>query len=79
LTVQSIVTITPAEAVEILRGYGMKIGRSALCAGIQQGSFPFGTFIQMENEVYFIYLAQLNRWIADRLMDEEVPEVPVDA
>ncbi len=78
MTVQSIVTVTPAEAVEILHSYGMKIGRSALCAGIQQGCFPFGTFIQMENEVYFIYLAKLERWIADRLMDEEVPEAPMD-
>lgn len=78
MTVQSIITVTPAEAVEILHSYGMNIGRSALCAGIQQGSFPFGTFIQMEKEVYFIYLAKLNRWIADVLMDEIVPEVPMD-
>lgn len=78
MTVQSIVTVTPAEAVEILHSYGMNIGRAALCEGIKQERFPFGTFIQMEKEVYFIYLAKLNRWIADVLMDEIVPEAPMD-
>ena len=78
MTVQSILTITPPEALEILHSYGMNIGLQALYAGIRQGSFPFGTYIEMDRGVYYVYVAQLQKWITERLVDEEVPEIPDD-
>ena len=76
MTAQSIITLNPKEAVQLLHSYGMSIGRERLCAGIRQGVFKFGDFIQMEGEEYIIYLALLERWIAKRLCEETIPEVP---
>ena len=75
-TVQLLTTITPAEAISRLRELGMSISIQTLYAGIQQGTFKFGDYVRMEKDVYFIYLAKFERWIADRLHEEVIPEVP---
>ena len=41
-------TISPQEAVEILRENGMQIGIEALRLGLQQGVFPFGKAVKTE-------------------------------
>lgn len=74
MTVEVLRTITPSEAVDILKRHGMDIGRTKLCAGIQQNAFPFGTYIAMKHDEYIIYPALLYKWISERLVTEEVPE-----
>lgn len=69
-------TYTTEEAACVLRAYGLSIGTETLKAGIRQGSFPFGNYVEMDKGVYFIYAAQFDRWIADRCIQEEIPEVP---
>lgn len=39
-------TISPQEAVEILRENGMQIGAEVLRLGLQQGVFPFGKAVK---------------------------------
>lgn len=39
-------TISPQEAVEILRENGMQIGVEVLRLGLQQGVFPFGKAVK---------------------------------
>ena len=41
-------TISPQEAVEILRENGMQIGVEVLRLGLQQGVFPFGKAVKTE-------------------------------
>lgn len=75
-TAQSLIVITVAEALDILHSYGMSIGDQTLRAGIRQGVYKFGDYIEMSEGVYHIYLAPLQRWIEDRLVEEEIPAVP---
>ncbi len=65
-------TITPQEAVEILRGCGMKIGAEALREGLLQGVFPFGTAIRLQTVRCWVYPKKLEEWISEYL--EEKPE-----
>ena len=79
MTVKSLITISAEEAREILRGVGFRISRDLLIRGIKQGQFAFGSVIETESETRcIIYLAQLERFIGDRLCDEQVPEVPTE-
>lgn len=77
MTVPVLRTITINEALDILRSRGMKISRETLCAGIEQGTFKFGDHVKRDNDVYYIYVSLLNKWMADRMVEEEVPVIPV--
>lgn len=60
-------TLTVEETVELLRDLGMRISAPTLRLGIQQGVFPWGTYIQGERgPVYHIYRVMLEDWIAER-------------
>lgn len=49
-------TISPQEAVEILRENGMQIGVEVLRLGLQQGVFPFGKAVKTEKApVYWVF------------------------
>ena len=63
-------TITPQEAVEILRENGMQIGVEVLRLGLQQGVFPFGKAVQTgKAPVYWVFPKDLNAWIERHLKD----------
>lgn len=61
-------TITPQEAAERLRATGMHIGVETLRQGLQQGVFPFGSYIQSVTggPVYFVYKRLLDEWVDAR-------------
>lgn len=63
-------TITPQEAVEILRDCGMKIGPEALREGLLQGAFPFGTAIRLQTVRCWVYPKKLEEWISEYLKDD---------
>ena len=69
-------TYSLEQTLAILRSRGMSIGRDTLSTGLQQGKFPFGDFIGMSQGVYIIYEALLERWIAERCVEEEIPIIP---
>ena len=76
MTSKTLRTISVGEALKILNGYGMDIGRKKLCAAIQQNAVPFGTYIAMDQDEYIVYPALLHKWISERLVTEEVqPEL----
>ena len=63
-------TISPQEAVEILRENGMQIGVEVLRLGLQQGVFPFGKAVKTEEApVYWVFPKDLNAWIERHLKD----------
>lgn len=65
-------TLTPAEATEILRGYGMKMSPDTLRYGIEQGVYPFGVCIQCGRQpAYQIFTKLLDDWIKERLVEKE--------
>lgn len=70
-------TMTPQEAAERLRATGMHIGVETLRQGLQQGAFPFGTYIQSATggPVYFVYARLLEEWIKARAK-ENAPAKP---
>lgn len=60
-------TMTVAEAAEWLRARGMRITPECLRYGIEQGVFPFGTYVQMEKGIRcFVYTQMLENWAAAR-------------
>lgn len=60
-------TMTPQEATELLRSYGMKISKDTLCLGLQQAKYPFGICINGKvAPVYQIFTKQLLQWIEER-------------
>lgn len=68
--------ITVAEAHKILSDYGSRIGIQQLYAGIRQGVFPFGLYIEGNGnrDMYTVYAAPLMRWINERTEAVTVPE-----
>ena len=63
-------TISPQEAVEILRENGMQIGVEVLRLGLQQGVFPFGKAVKTEKApAYWVFPKGLNAWIERHLKD----------
>lgn len=63
-------TISPQEAVEILRENGMQIGVEVLRLGLQQGVSPFGKAVKTEKApVYWVFPKDLNAWIERHLKD----------
>ena len=62
-------TLTPQEATEILRRYGMRISPDVLRLGLQQGVYPFGVYIAGNGSpIYQIFRKQFNEWISEREM-----------
>lgn len=68
--------ITVEQTIEILHSFGWGIGRERMCAGLEQGIFPFGFCIVDKQKNYTIFSAPLMRWIAERCGEEVVPEIP---
>lgn len=63
-------TISPQEAVEILRENGMQIGAEVLRLGLQQGVFPYGKAVKTEKaHAYLVFPKGLNAWIERHLKD----------
>lgn len=59
--------LSAQEATEVLRQCGMRISPELLRAGLKQGAFPFGTFIQSEKSPRcFVYGRLLEAWIRER-------------
>lgn len=71
-------TLTPDEAVRILRDLGMKISPENLRLGIQQGVYPFGVYIETKNQhpVYQIFRKLFDAWIEERAEDDEPEDWP---
>lgn len=64
-------TLTPTEAVEILRQYGMKISPDTLRFGLEQQLYPFGICIHCERQpVYQIFTKLFYRWIQERIVEQ---------
>ena len=61
----SCTTLTPDEAVEIIRRAGVKIGTETLRDGIEQGVFPFGILIMQNKRVFLISRKKLGEWLED--------------
>ncbi len=71
----TIETITPAEATERLRAMGVKISPDVIREGIQQKIFPFGDCIitkDKEGRSFFIYTKLFDKWIEERASEREV-------
>ncbi len=64
-------TMTTQETVKDLRSHGFPIGVPKLKAGIEQGVFPFGKMIQMENKEYLIYRRLYEQWLKEHASYEE--------
>lgn len=58
-------TLTPQEAVEILRSMGMRIGVETLVDGIDQGKIPIGVCIKARGgkNKYLIYQKKFDEYI----------------
>lgn len=70
-------TMAPEKAAEYLRSYGLRISKETIWAGLQQGKFPFGLYIESVNgnPVYLVFAKQLRAWARERMVD--VDERPV--
>lgn len=68
-----LIVITPEQATEILRSYGMKTSAVNLREALKQKVFPFGDCIQTPNGSprFFVYKKLLDDWIKERLVKEE--------
>ena len=67
-----VVTMTPQAAVEVMRDAGISTSPETVRAGIKQGVFPFGDYIQAEKSpVYIIYKRKLEEWLEERVVKEE--------
>lgn len=74
---RQMVDLTIEQALEILRSVGSRIGRVALCVGLQQGVYPFGEYIAPDGKMlkqayYRVSKARLMRWIEEEMFDEPV-------
>ena len=58
-------TITPEEAATLMRDAGIKIETQTLRAGLEQGAFPFGLFIERNRGVFIISKKKFAEWIED--------------
>ena len=67
--------ITVEKALEILHDEGSMMGRKILCAGIEQGVFPFGVCVRLEQREYIVYENVLRDWIDERRMEYQVMSV----
>ena len=67
-----VITMTPQAAVEVMRDAGISTSPETVRAGIKQGVFPFGDYIQVEKSpVYIIYKRKLEEWLEERSVKEE--------
>lgn len=71
---ESLGVINVANAVEILRKYGMRIDPNTLRKALEDRVFPFGDCIKMgKSNVYHVYRRSLQEWIDERvILDPEV-------
>ena len=65
MLINSLSTVTPDEATELIRGAGVQICTQTLRAGIEQGVFPFGVCIQQDKRIFIISKKKLIEWIAE--------------
>jgi len=63
--------MTIAEATERLRKEGVRITTDVLRKGIIQNTFPFGSVIQKEKPVFYVWTKLLEDWISERSTDEQ--------
>lgn len=68
----TIETLNPRQAADYLRSIGMSTSDSTIRKGLEQGVFPFGDAVKMENGsyTYYIYRGRLERWIRDVANEE---------
>ena len=59
-------TMTTKEAVDLMRQAGIKTSVERVQAGIQQGVYPWGEFIQMAGPTYTIYSRLFFEWLEAR-------------
>lgn len=58
------ITITPAEAAEIMRKCGISCSAPTVRAGLEQRVFPFGVAVETDSSyVYMIFRNRFTRWI----------------
>lgn len=79
MKVKELRTLTIKEAVETLGDYGLVISEETLRDGIECGAFPFGICVinpdvDTRRRQFFIFTAQLHRWIAERLEETDYPD-----
>lgn len=64
-------TLTPDAAVTIMRDAGISTSAETVRAGLKQGVFPFGDYIQAEKSpVFIIYRRKLEEWLEERAVKE---------
>ena len=68
---QTIEMMTVEQSVERLRGLGVRISPDLLRDGIEQGVFPFGSYIKSRNggNEYKIYRRLFDEWVAERAVE----------
>ena len=74
---KSFLTVSAEQARERLRSVGFMITRDLLVEGIRQKQIPIGAAIDTNSETRcIVYVAQLERFIAENLCEDTVPEIP---
>ena len=63
--------MTPDEVAIDLRQVGVRVTAEHIRAGIKQGVYPFGIFIQMASPVYEIYRKDYETWKETHLILKE--------
>lgn len=58
-------TITPDEAVKVMRDAGIKICTETLRDGLEQERFPFGIFIQQGSRTFILSRKLFYKWLED--------------
>lgn len=58
-------TITPDEAVALMRDAGIKMDPQTLRAGIEQGRLPFGLYIEMNRRFFLVSKKKFSEWLED--------------
>ncbi len=62
---ENLATLTPEEAVKIIRASGIKMGTETLRAGVEQETLPIGITIMQGKRIFLISKKKLIEWIAD--------------
>lgn len=63
-------TMNVEQAVELKRCLWIKISTETERAGIRQGVFPYGDYVELERGVYVIYEELFIRWVKKRICKE---------
>lgn len=71
---KKIVTLDLNECAAHMRAHGMSISNEVLANGLEQGVYPFGICIcGGKQRVFQIFRGLLDRWIAEREVEEVEP------